>query len=120
MSLKLLLGENVDRVYKTQLLQRVSDITVVIVCEPIAPRKGTLDPEILCWCEQNNFVLITNNRSTMPVHLADHLAQGRHVPGILVLNANLSIGRNLDELTLIAQASFDNEYRDRIEHLPLP
>ncbi len=56
----------------------------------------------------------------MPVHLADHLDQERHVPGILILSTNLSIGRNLAELTLIAQASYDNEYRDRIEHLPLP
>ncbi len=118
MSLKFLLDENVDRVYKTQLLQRVPDLTVVIVGEPVAPPKGTLDPEILCWCEENDFVLVTNNRSTMPVHLADHLER-RHVPGILILNANLSIGRNLNELTLIAQASFDNKYRDRIEHLPL-
>jgi hypothetical protein len=56
----------------------------------------------------------------MPVHLADHLAAGRHVPGILILNANLSIGQTIDELTLIAEASFDEEYQVQIVHLPLP
>lgn len=61
MTLKFLLDENVDRVYKTQLLQRLP-VTVV---------------------------------------------------------ADLSIGRNLNELTLIAQASFDHEYQDRIEYLLL-
>jgi hypothetical protein len=56
----------------------------------------------------------------MPPHLTDHIAQGRHVPGIFILNPNLSIGENLEELILIALASEENEYQDRIVHLPLP
>ncbi len=56
----------------------------------------------------------------MPIHLTDHIAEGRHVPGILILNPDLSIGQTLDELILIAEASFDDEYQDRIVHLPLP
>jgi hypothetical protein len=55
----------------------------------------------------------------MPVHLDDHIAQGRHVPGIFILNADLSIGQNLDELILIAEGSFDDEYQDQIVFLPL-
>lgn len=55
----------------------------------------------------------------MPVHLADHIAQGHHVLGIILLNPNLSIGQNLEELIIIALGSFDNEYQDRIVHLPL-
>lgn len=85
-----------------------------------APPKRTLDPEILCWCEENDVVLVTNNRSTMPVHLAEHLAQGHHIPGILILNPKLSIGETMDELILIADASFDEEYLDQIVNLPLP
>ncbi|MGB3238714.1 MAG: hypothetical protein WBB29_10480 [Geitlerinemataceae cyanobacterium] len=55
----------------------------------------------------------------MPVHLADHLSQDRHIPGIFILNPNLSVGQNLDELVLIAEYSFEDEYQDRIIHLPL-
>ncbi len=55
----------------------------------------------------------------MPVHLADHIAQGRHVPGIFILNADLSLGQNLDELMLIAEGSFAQEYQDQIVFLPL-
>lgn len=56
----------------------------------------------------------------MPVHLSEHVAQGRHVPGILILNAKLSVGENLEELILIADGSFDDKYQDRIDFLPLP
>jgi hypothetical protein len=63
-------------------------------------------------------VLVTNNRKSMPVHLQDNFAQNHHVPGIFILNPKLSIGQNIDELIFIAEASFENEYQDRIVHLP--
>ncbi len=120
MSLKFLLDENVDLIYKAQLQRRKTDVVVWAVGDPGAPPKSTLDPEILCWCEEHNCLLLTNNRKSMPIHLTDHIAQCRHVPGILILNPDLSIGQTLDELILIAEASFDDEYQDQIVHLPLP
>jgi hypothetical protein len=56
----------------------------------------------------------------MPVHLTDRIALGRHVPGIFILNPNLSIGENLEELILAALSCEDDEYQDRIIYLPLP
>jgi hypothetical protein len=65
------------------------------------------------------FILVTNNRKSMPRHLADHLALDRHIPGIFVIDPTQSMGQMIDELLLIAAASFENEYHDRIEYLPL-
>jgi len=89
-----------------------------VVGEPSAPPRGTLDPEILLWCEEYGFVVVTNNRASMPGHLRDHINEGRHVPGIFILGKNLSFGQNLEELIFLAEASFDDEYRDQIIHLP--
>ncbi len=120
MALKYLLDENVDLSYQIQFLRQNSSLVMWVVGGPSAPLRGTLDPEILCWCEEYGFVLVTDNRRSMPVHLADHIERDRHVPGIFILNPKLSIGQNIDELSLIAEGSFDNEYQDRIVHLPLP
>ncbi len=38
----------------------------------------------------------------MPPHLASHLAQGHHIPGILILNERMSVKDVIDELLLIA------------------
>ncbi len=57
MTLNYLLDENVDRIYRTQLLQQNLGLVVLVVGDSDAPPKRTLDPEILCWCEENNFVL---------------------------------------------------------------
>lgn len=120
MALKYLIDENVDPIYTTQLRRLNPDLFILAVGELTAPPRGTLDPEILAWCEEHDFILVTNNRKSMPVHLNDHLVQGRHIPGIIILSAKLSIGENLDELLLIADASFEDEYQDRITFLPLP
>ncbi|KAB8316233.1 hypothetical protein SD81_023715 [Tolypothrix campylonemoides VB511288] len=120
MALKYLIDENVNPIYPNQIRLREPDILIKVVGEPKTPAKSTLDPEILCWCEDHNFVLVTNNRTSMPVHLVDHIAANRHVPGIFILNPNLSIGENLEELILAALASEDDEYQDRIVYLPLP
>lgn len=64
-------------------------------------------------------MLVTNNRKSMPRHLADHLALGQHIPGILVINPALAIGALLEELLLIAGAADEHEYRDLILYLPL-
>jgi hypothetical protein len=55
----------------------------------------------------------------MPRHLSDHLALGRHVPGILVINPATPMGQLIEELVLIAGASEPGEYRDLILYLPL-
>lgn len=119
MTLKYLMDENIDPVYINQLRRRKPDLVIWAVGEPDTPIKGTLDPEILCWCEEYDFVLVTNNRKSMPVHLADHIAEGRHMPGIFILNPNLSIGQNIQELILLAEYSFKNEHQDQIVHLPI-
>ena len=114
------MDENLDPIYQTQLRRREPILTVWAIGDPNTPAKGTLDPEILIWCEKHNFILVTNNRRSMPVHLADHLAQGNHIPGIFQLNPNMSVGETLEELVLAALASLEGEYCDRISYLPLP
>ena len=120
MGLKYLLDENVNPAYLTQMRRQEPDIPIRAIGEPGMPPKGTLDPEILLWCEAHQFVLVTNNRASMPPHLSDHLTQGHHIPGIFILNSNIGIGGNLEELILAALASEEDEYQDRIVHLPLP
>jgi hypothetical protein len=113
-----LLDEHVHPEYRTQLLRRDSDLIVFIIGDPGAPAKGTPDPDLIRWCEDHDSVLITNNRKSMPGHLADHLADGHHIPGIFTLNPDLSIGEAIDELILLAKASFDDEFQDTIIYLP--
>ena len=119
MKLQYLMDENVDPVYIKELRRRYPDLVIWAIGEPNTPSKGTLDPEILIWCEVHNFILVTNNRTSMPIHLSDHLNQNHHIPGIFILNPAMSIGETIKELTFIAECSLDAEYQDQIIHLPI-
>ncbi len=119
MSLKYLIDENVDPIYPNQMRLKKPELSILVIGEPLTPPKGTKDPEILSWCEEYGFILVTNNRRSMPGHLKYHLQQNQHIPGIFILNPQLTIGENIEELLLIAEGSFPDEYQDQIIHLPL-
>lgn len=114
-----LLDEHVNPAVRDGVMLINPEIAIWCVGDPGAPRRHTLDPEILVWCEENDCILVTNNRTTMPVHLADHLRQGNHVPGILIVKDLPDVGDIVRELDMIWGASFPDEYLDGIWHLPL-
>lgn len=53
----------------------------------------------------------------MPRHLADHIAQGQHIPGIFVVDLDESIGRNAELIAIYLTASLVNEFQDQIIYL---
>ena len=108
MAIKYLLDENLPPLYQEQLLEWQPDLVVMAIGDENAPPKGTKDPEILHWIQDNGFILVTNNRSSMLLHLTELLAENGHVPGILVLRPGANIGRVIEDLIAIAGASFED------------
>lgn len=117
--IKYLLDENVNPNLRKAMHQQWPEIVVWIISDPGAPSKGTLDPDILVWCEANDFSLVTNNRTSIPQHLEDHLTASHQVPGIFIINSDMTIGETAQELALIWGASGSEEYRNLIHFLPV-
>ena len=55
----------------------------------------------------------------MPVHLYDHLTEGRHIPGIFILNHKMSIQQTAEELVFIWELAEPDEYFDQIRFMPI-
>ena len=119
MTLAYIIDENRSPLYKELMLHHESHLTVWRVGEPGVPPISSPDPDILVWCEEQDCILVTNNRASMPQHLKIHLDQGRHMPGIFILKDEMTIGETIEELILIAETAFENEYQDRIAYLPI-
>ena len=117
-ALKFLLDENLPPTLAGQLRRHEPRITVLAIGQWGAPPGGTLDPDILHWIEEHDFLLVTNNRHSMPGHLKDHLASNGHIPGILVVPTTRDIGLLVEVLSLVWGASLPDEYRDKITYLP--
>ncbi len=119
MTFNYLLDENVSPALRAALHQRQPEMTVWIIGDPDTPQRGTLDPDLLLWCEKRQFSLVTNNRASMPAHLQEHLNAGRHVPAIFILNPRLTLGQTAEDLFIIWSIVGPDEYRDQIKYLPL-
>jgi len=89
-----LLDEHIPIVIQELLKQMEPRVRVYAIGDGIAPPKGTPDPDILSWIAMHNCMLVTNNRSTMPVHLRAHLDRGQHVPGIVQLLRRMNMVRS--------------------------
>lgn len=83
-----------------------------------APPKGTTDSELLVWCQENNRLLVTWDKRSMPGHLADHLASGRHSPGVFLVRPIVKISELVIFLATVAYASDADEWRDRCVWIP--
>ncbi len=115
---RFLLDEHVNRAIQRQLRRSDPRIEVLAIGDPGAPPAGTSDPDLLRW-EENGYILVTENRSTIPDHLSEHFAAGRHIPGLFWIRPGIGIGRIIEELYLIWHASTADEYRDRPLFIPL-
>lgn len=51
--LRYLLDEHIHHAHRAQLLSQDESIVVRKIGEPGAPTRGTLDPDLLIWCEDN-------------------------------------------------------------------
>ena len=112
-----LLDENIGHDLLDALTQHWPEMIVWAIGDPEAPRRKTPDPEILLWCETQQFALVTYNRASMPVHLKDHLAASHHISGIFVLHGKMSIGQIVDALGAIWLTAEPGEYMDQITYV---
>ena len=63
-------------------------------------------------------LLVTDNRVSMPGHVADHHAAGRHHWGIFRVRPGATMAQIVDSMCLLWEASDADEWVDRLEWLP--
>jgi hypothetical protein len=122
MPLAYLIDENLRGALAIALMRRATRyglrLDLTQVGDAAAPPLGTLDPELLIWAEANERILVSRDRGTMGEHLAIHLADGRHSPGVFILR-NDSLDSILEFLILAAFASDATDWVDQLTYIPV-
>ena len=93
-------------------------LDVVHVGDPPDLPRGSDDPAILLWCEREGRLLVSEDKSTMPGHLASHLSAGHHHPGIFIPKPRSTLPQLVDFLAAAAYGSDPAEWQDRIAFIP--
>ncbi|MEM7130692.1 MAG: DUF5615 family PIN-like protein [Chloroflexota bacterium] len=119
MKIRYLLDENLPPRIKLGVQRIEQQIDVLRVGDPDVPPLQTKDPEILHYLELSQRILVTRDRASMPGHLQDFWAEGDQLWGILLVRPHTSTGRLIQELHFIWEASEAEEWRDKVDWIPL-
>jgi hypothetical protein len=93
-------------------------IDAVRVGDPLDLPLGSDDPSILLWAEREGRILLTQDVSTMPGFLNQHLQAGHHSPGVFMITIACSIAQLIGYFELVSHAGNSVDYKNAITYVP--
>lgn len=115
--LRLLSDENFNEDIVRGLLLRRPDLDLMRV-QDVGLEKAD-DPTILVWAAENNRILLTHDRATMPDFAYSRVVAGEPMPGIFVVHDRMAVRQAIEELWLIEVCSDQAEWAGLVVYLPL-
>ena len=79
----------------------------------------TDDPTILQWAAENNRILLTHDRATMPGFSYARVIAEQSMPGLFIVNDRDAVRQIIDELLLLDACSEQTEWANLVVYLPL-
>src|SRR2546425_4626712 len=108
--LRLFIDQDFDHDILRGLARRVPDLDVVTAHQ--AGLSAASDPELLAWAAEAGRIIVTHDRKTMPGHVADRIATGERMLGVIIVPRRLPISQVIDELEVIVMCSYENEWEN--------
>jgi len=115
--LRLLSDENFNGDIVRGLLLRQADLDLLRV-QDVGLRKAD-DPTILHWAAENDRIVLTHDRATMPDLAGERLVNEEQMSGLFVINDRMPVRQAIDELLLLVNCSEQSEWKGLVLYLPL-
>lgn len=115
--LQLLADENFNSDIVRGLLLRMPELELVRVQD--VGLAGADDPSVLLWAAENNRILLTHDRATMPGYAYERVTEGEAMAGMFILNDRFPVRQAIEEIILFATCTEQEEWQGRVVYLPL-
>ena len=115
--LRLVADENLNNSIVRGLLRRQPELDIVRIQD--VGLSGTDDPTVLEWAAREGRVLLTHDVSTITRYAYERVRAGQPMPGVFEVGRNVPIGRAIEDILLLAEYSFDDEWEGQVRYLPL-
>ncbi len=115
--LRLLADENFNGDIVRGLLLRDPNLDIIRVQD--SNLAGADDIDILAWAAENNRIVLTHDRATLPDYAYERVVAGSPMAGVFILNDRLPVGQAIEEILSLVACSEQSEWRDRAVHVPL-
>ena len=109
--------ENFNGRIVRRLLRRIPHLDIVRVQD--TEMLGRPDPQVLEWTATQDRILLTHDLKTMPDYAYDRINNDKLMPGLFAIPRNASFDQIVNDLVLIIEGSKPEEWKDRVEYLPL-
>ncbi len=114
--MRLLADENLNNhIFRSLLLQRKGLDLIRIQDTELS---GKDDEVIMDWAIQENRLLLTHDVRTIPAIAIEWINQGKQIPGIFLIEQYAPIGKVIEDLLLIIDASEQREWEGHLYYLP--
>jgi predicted nuclease of predicted toxin-antitoxin system len=77
------------------------------------------DPTILAWAAENNRIVVTHDRATMPDFAYKRLINNKLMTGLFIVSDRISIRQAIDEILLLVTDTKQGEWKGCVLYIPL-
>lgn len=109
--------ENFNNDILRGLQRRRADLDVVRVQD--AGLSGAPDPEVLEWAAREGRLLLTHDAATMTAFAYERAARQQPMPGVIEVQRKVPLGQVIEDILLIAECGFAEEWEGQVRYLPL-
>jgi len=106
--LRLAADENFNGDIVRGILRRNPKLDIVRVQD--VGLSGADDPSVLQWAADQGRIVVAHDISTLAKHALDRVAASQPMPGVFEVRSVASVGQAIDDLTLLAECSFEDEW----------
>ena len=111
------MDEHIDPALVRGLRARQPDLEVIRVHD--VDLLGTDDRDILAWAAGDGRVFVTHDRNTVTGFAYERVRAGEQMPGVVVVDDQLPMGRAIDEVLIFAVCSTEDEVRNLVTFIPM-
>ncbi|MBI3972947.1 MAG: DUF5615 family PIN-like protein [Chloroflexi bacterium] len=112
-----LADENVHGEITRGVLRRQPNLDIVRVQD--IDLAGADDPTVLAQAAAEGRVVPTSDVSTLVGYAYERVRSGHAVPGVFVIRQDASLGRTIEDIVLLAEASLEGKWEGQVRYLPL-
>ena len=99
------------------LLRRRPDLDIVRVQD--VGLSGADDPAVPEWAAREGRLLLTHDVTTITKYAYERIEASKPMSGVFEVSREVSIGRAIEDILILAECSLDGEWEGQIRYLPL-
>ncbi len=115
--LRLAVDENFNNNILRGLIRRNPNLDIVRIQD--VGLSGADDPTVLEWTASQERILLTHDVATITMYAYERIKSGKRMPGVFEASPSSPIGQVIEDILLLVDLSYENEWEGKIVFLPL-